>query len=291
MGSDVLILTIYFLVVIYVLYQMALSVEKNLEDRLLIKLDTDTLLGQVSSQLQQQPYTERITAAIDRPKYGRKKLPPQLALRVQSQQSPKKRQPIMVEVGPTGTMPMGRALSSLKLTIRNNTQDAQVYVDWDRSSLTTDPARQAQRVVRTGVLMDSSLSRPQVLGVINPGESISTQVTGETCLGVEPKTQTLVPTRPLVNMTTVAMTALPDDMVDDEMPAITAYGLRLMVGVRRVTEQESYTTYLLLPFGFQAFLLKDEIAFPPLRWLLNRPRPVAARDALSTLLLGRSSRR
>ena len=44
MGSDVLILTIYFLVVIYVLYQMALSVEKNLEDRLLIKLDTDTPL-------------------------------------------------------------------------------------------------------------------------------------------------------------------------------------------------------------------------------------------------------
>ncbi|MEM1241984.1 MAG: hypothetical protein AAGI45_19295 [Cyanobacteria bacterium P01_H01_bin.26] len=291
MGSDVLILTIYFLVVIYVLYQMALSVEKNLEDRLLIKLDTDTLLGQVSSQLRQQPYAERITAAIERPKYGRKKLPPQLALRVQSQQSPKQRQPIMVEVGPTGTMPMGRALSSLQLTIRNNTQDAQVYVDWDRSSLTTDPARQAQRVVRTGVLMDSSLSRPQVLGVINPGETISTQVTGETCLGVEAKTQTLVPTRPLVNMTTVAMTALPDGVADDEMPAIIAYGLRLMVGVRRVTEQESYTTYLLLPFGFQAFLLKDEIAFPPLRWLLNRPRPAAARDALSTLLLGRSSRR
>ena len=62
MGSDVLILTIYFLVVIYVLYQMALSVESNLEDKVEIVLDREQLVDQIHGQLEQQGIPNFITA-------------------------------------------------------------------------------------------------------------------------------------------------------------------------------------------------------------------------------------
>ena len=83
-----------------------------------------------------------------------------------------------------------------------------------------------------------------------------------------------------------------DSFEDEEEFRLVAYSLRLMIGIRHITnQQKNHTTYLLLPFNFQSVLLPDEIAFPPLRWLLNRPRPENARDALTTLLLGRSPRR
>ncbi|MEO1590047.1 MAG: hypothetical protein AAFU71_02020, partial [Cyanobacteria bacterium J06632_22] len=51
MGSDVLILTIYFLVVIYVLYQMALSLESQLEEKVKISLNLKESAQSVQAQL------------------------------------------------------------------------------------------------------------------------------------------------------------------------------------------------------------------------------------------------
>ena len=81
MGSDVLILTIYFLVVIYVLYQMALSVENTLENKLKIDLNRETLSEQVNRQLSQisPTNTQKISASVDQVEYEGKKLPPFLA--------------------------------------------------------------------------------------------------------------------------------------------------------------------------------------------------------------------
>ncbi len=291
MGSDVLILTIYFLVVIYVLYQMALSVENSLENKLKVDLNQDLLLDQINQQLQQLPDPQQITAQVEELKIEGKKLPPQLALTVTSRLNPQQKRKVVAKVGPMGKMPMGESLMALDVTIVNTTSDAQVFIDWDKSSVTAGTTRQTQRVVRSGIPISGDLSRSQVLSVINPGEVFSTKVTGENRLSLDAETRTLKPGRPLINMQEVAnyisiFMEGPED--DEEIPPIMAYSLGLMIGIRQIThDQTNHTAYLLLPFAFQAVLLPDEIAFPPLRWLLKRPRPANARDAISTLILGR----
>ena len=291
MGSDVLILTIYFLVVIYVLYQMALSVEKSLENKLKINLNQDILLDQINQQLKQLPDSQQIEADVEELQFEGKKLPPHLALTVTSQNPPKQRRKVIVKVGPMGKMPIAESLMSLNVSIINTTSDAQVFIDWDKSSITAGTARQTQRVVRSGIPISGDLSRSQVLSVINPGETFGTKVTGENRLSLNAETRTLAPGRPLINMQEVAnyiAVFMEDPEEDEEIPPVMAYSLGLMIGIRQIThDQTNHTAYLLLPFAFQAVLLPDEIAFPPLRWLLKRPRPVNARDALSTLIMGR----
>lgn len=291
MGSDVLVLTIYFLVVIYVLYQMALSVESSLENKLRIDLNRGILLDQINQQLDQLPDDQQITAEVEELEIEGKKLPPQLALTVTSQNNPKQKRKVVVKVGPMGKMPMAESLMALNVTVINTTSDAQIFIDWDKSSVTAGISRQTQRVVRSGIPISGDLSRSQVLSVTNPGETFVTKVTGENRLSLNAETRTLAPGRPLINMQEVAtkIALLMEDTGDDEtIPPVFAYSLGLMIGIRQIThDQTNHTAYLLLPFMFQAVLLPDEIAFPPLRWLLNRPRPATAREAFSTLILGR----
>lgn len=292
MGSDVLILTIYFLVVIYVLYQMALSVENTLENKLNVDLNREALLGQVNQQLQQLPRTQQITAVVEELEFKGFKRPPQLALTVTSQNNPQQKRKVTVYVGPMGKMPMAMTLMDLNVTITNTTSDAQVFIDWDKSTVSAGISRRTQRVVRSGIPISGDLSRSQVLSVINPGESFVARVTGENCLSLDPETRNLKAGKPLVQMIEVA--ELITDLLEtpggdiNDIPPMMAYGLGLMIGIRQIThDQTNHTAYLLLPFEFQAVLLPDEVAFPPLRWLLSRPRPTNARDALSTLILGR----
>ncbi|NEQ52197.1 MAG: hypothetical protein F6K11_18995 [Leptolyngbya sp. SIO3F4] len=309
MGSDVLILTIYFLVVIYVLYQMALSVENTLENKLKVALNDNFLLEQVNLQLEQlaksQKTPQKITANIDQLEIKGTKLPPFLSLQVTSHNDPEEKFMVLVDVGPTGKMPIASEIKDLSISIQNTTNDAQVFIDWDQSSITSGKARRTQRVVRSGIPITGGLPRAQVLSVINPKESFFSKVTGENCLGFDADTQTLKAKIPLAEMIEVAEyildmmelnsklnSASGEDFIEEEVGPTLVYGLRLMLGIRQITyEQNSHTTYLMLPFEFEAIMLADEIAFPPLRWLLNRPRPASARDAISTLLLGQPSRR
>lgn len=302
MGSDVLILTIYFLVVIYVLYQMALSVENTLENKLKVDLNREALNTQVNLQLKQRTSNkQKITANVDQIEFEGRKFPPFLALNVTSHNDPEEEGMVVVEVGPSGKMPLAMSIRDLSVRIQNSTSDAQVFIDWDKSSVTSGMNRRTQRVVRSGIPISGGLPHSQLLTVINPRETFMGQVTGENCLSLDPDTQTLKAKRPLAEMIDVAEYIT--DMIEanarlyqgnddidimEEVGSTLAYGLRLMVGIRQITyEQNSQTTYLMLPFEFEAILLADEIAFPPLRWLLKRPRPANARDALSTLLLGR----
>ncbi|MBE9067106.1 hypothetical protein IQ260_10610 [Leptolyngbya cf. ectocarpi LEGE 11479] len=294
MSNDVLILTIYFLVVIYVLYQMALAIESNLEDKVKVDLDRDALANEVNRQLTRQTHLKKATASVEQLEFKGIKLPPFLAIQVPAQADSQSLRQIRVTVTPMGKMSRNTSHKSLKIEVHNLTADAQVYVDWDKSSIATNNSM--QRAVRTGIPMGSDLSRGQILSVVNPGDRFNTEVTGENCLSLNADSRTLEAQKPLIDMEGV-ITKLSDplnrvDSFDDEELAIVAYSLRLMVGVRYITERRTnYTAYLLLPFDFVAVLLPDEIAFPPLRWLLNRPRPENARDALTTLLLGRPSKR
>ncbi|MEM7063964.1 MAG: hypothetical protein AAF572_12475 [Cyanobacteria bacterium P01_B01_bin.77] len=298
MSNDVLILTIYFLVVIYVLYQMALAIESNLEDKVKVDLDREALTNEVNRQLARQTHLKNATASVEELKLTIKgktiKLPPFLGIQVPAQADPQSLRQIRVTVTPMGKMSRNTSHKSLNIEVHNLTADAQVYVDWDKSSIAANNS--TQRAVRTGIPMGSDLSRGQILSVVNPGDRFKTEVTGENCLSLNADSRTLEAQKPLINMEGV-ITKLSDplnrvDSFDDEDLSIVAYSLRLMVGVRYITERRTnYTAYLLLPFDFMAVLLPDEIAFPPLRWLLNRPRPENARDALTTLLLGRPSKR
>lgn len=294
MSNDVLILTIYFLVVIYVLYQMALSIESNLDDKIKVDLDRETLTDEVNRQLAQQPHLERAIATVEQLEYKGIKMPPYLALKVASPNEPKILHQLRVTVTPLGKMTRNTSLSKISVEINNMTEDAQVYIDWDKSSISTAKTKM-QRVVRTGIPIGGDLSRGQIFSVVNPGTAFKADVTGEACLSLNPDDRTLEAKKSLIDMGDV-IEILSDPMagMDDfeEDLQIVAYSLRLMVGIRYITDQQkNNTAYLLLPFDFVAVLLPDEIAFPPLRWLLNRPRPENARDALTTLLLGRQSRR
>ncbi|MEL6333896.1 MAG: hypothetical protein AAFQ76_15045 [Cyanobacteria bacterium J06626_26] len=298
MGSDVLILTIYFLVVIYVLYQMALSIESNLEDKVEIVLDQDKLVEQIHGQLKQQGKPNFITATVAELELAGKKLPPRLNLTFSG--SGEKvtigkgddaleyflEDTVMVSVLPMGKMTLNRSLGSLNINIKNSTSH-RIYIDWDRSSVTTGMPRWTQRVIRSNIPITGTLSQPQVLSVIYPDGTFITQVTGETCIGHDPETQNLVPIMPLVEILEIAQllkNRIEEFGEDASLPPVIAYTLILMIGIEQPNQK---TIYLKLPFDFQAKLLAETIAFPPLRWLLSGPRPANARDALSTLLLGR----
>lgn len=293
MSNDVLILTIYFLVVIYVLYQMALTIESNLDDKVKVELRREALEAEVNRQLKQQSHLKQSMAKVEQLTYKGIKLPPYLALKVTSPNNPKMQLPIRVTVTPMGKMSRNTAHKSMKIEVHNMTDDAQVYIDWDKSSISTIGS--TQRVVRTGIPIGSDLSRGQIFSVVNPGDLFTASITGENCLSINPESSTLEAKKTLIDMgSVIARLSDPLDQMDDseEEFNVTAYSLRLMVGIRHITnQQKNYTTYLLLPFSFAAVLLPDEIAFPPLRWLLSRPRPENARDALTTLVLGRPTRR
>ncbi|MEL6454927.1 MAG: hypothetical protein AAFQ40_09450, partial [Cyanobacteria bacterium J06623_5] len=62
---DALLLTIYFLVVFYVLYQMALSLEDKLEDKVIIHLDKEFLAEQTQAQLSCQASAKHIKASVE----------------------------------------------------------------------------------------------------------------------------------------------------------------------------------------------------------------------------------
>lgn len=291
MGNDVLILTIYFLVVIYVLYQMALSIESNLDNKVKVDLDRETLINEINKQLQNQPHLNQAIATVEQLEFRGRKLPPFLALKITSPNDPKKQRQIRITVTPIGRMTRNTSIKSLTVDVNNLTDESQVYIDWDKSSISPSNPRM-QRVVRTGIPMGSNLSRAQVLSVVNPGASFVTNITGEGCLGVDSENRTLEAKTSLVDMGSI-IAELSEGMgtADFGQEVIPAYSLRLMIGIRNISDQQDHNTaYLLLPFKFLAVLLPDEIAFPPLRWLLNRPRPENARDAISTLLLGRSSK-
>ncbi|NEP62870.1 MAG: hypothetical protein F6K31_39140 [Symploca sp. SIO2G7] len=301
MSNDTLILTIYFLVVIYVLYQMALTVESNLDDKVKVDLDRDTIEKEVNRQLGQQTHLQKAIAKVEELELKVKnktiKLPPFLAVKFSSQVNPQRLNQIRVTVTPMGKMSRNSSHKSLNVEVHNLTDDAQVYIDWDKSSISAAVSKSIQRVVRTGIPIGSDLSRGQILSVVNPGDLFKTAVTGENCLSMNPDSRTLEAKIPLVEMDNViALLSEPSKKLssfdDEDEFTVVAYSLRLMVGIRSITERpNTYTTYLLLPFDFAAVLLPDEIAFPPLRWLLNRPRPENARDAFTSLLIGRPTKR
>jgi hypothetical protein len=296
---DTLLLTVYFLVVIYVLYQMALSLEDKLEDKVVIDLDRDFTKEQTQSQLSSQPFGKNIIASVEDMGFGKEKkvkrpiltltfddtkpmpryLPDAEALRKiglsEQQIEDMGKDRISIEVLPIGKRTLKQSILVLSIDVKNKTEDSQVYLDWDRSSL--EMFGQGNRIIRSTANMARDLSQPQIFGTINPGQSVRFDVNIERNYTRDPTTGLLKQPLPVVDLKQRVDQSQLTDPTKKEENIQALYGLDLMVRFKRTSEPDNKMINLLVPFAFTLKIEVDQPAFPPLRWLLrnigrrNRP--------------------
>jgi len=293
-----LLLTIYFLVVFYVLYQMALSLEDKLEDKVIIRLDTDFLAEQTQMQLSSQR-VKHISANSAEIKLKDTKIKYQaLSLSVKQELSDEQlnspqfqdmkslgmtepeilemlQKKMMIRVGPTNKQPL-RPISYLSITATNDTPDMQLYINWDRSSI--EMYKQGHRIIRsTANNRPRDLSRPQIFSVVNPGQSVTSDITIEKNYEYIGETQQMKLSKPLVDLKERVELSQMTDPTTAEKNLQPLYNLDLMVGIKRTIERDEALINLLVPFSFELEIQPDKPAFPPMRWLLrnfgrrNRP--------------------
>lgn len=297
---DALLLTIYFLVVFYVLYQMALSLENKLEDKVIIKLDTDFLAEQTQMQLSShrsdakhiQASTEEIGMKDTKFKYNALSLAIKQDLRIEQIDSAVvetmrslgmteeemlslAQKKITIRVVPLNKQTL-RPISYLSITATNDTPDMQLYINWDHSSL--EMYKQGHRIIRsTSNNRPRDLSQPQIFSVVNPGQSVMSDVTIEKNYAYDSETNQMKLARPLVDLAERLELSQMTDPTKEEKNIQPLYNLDLMIGIKRVVEHDSKLINLLVPFSFSLEIEPDRPAFPPMRWLLrnfgrrNRP--------------------
>jgi hypothetical protein len=301
---DTLLLAVYFLVVLYVLYQMALSLEDQQEEKVEILVEENTLSGQTQGQLELQGNTWNITSAVRKvgikgQKGGRpclklifdadKEMPlPPGAEEVWKKLGLDKDRfednelfqeslhpQITLQITPVNQQTL-RAIPHLTLMVDNDTADMQVYLFWDRSSF--EMMRQGSRVIRLTSNAPVDLLQAQVPTVINPGMMVTTNFTAENRFVRDPETRLVRPNpEPIVDLKErIGMSKLTDPTSgEDNIQGL--YSVDLMVGIKHRTESDSKIIGLLVPFIYKIRIKVDEPAFPLIRWFLRnygRRRPV-----------------
>ncbi|EDX84888.1 hypothetical protein S7335_2587 [Synechococcus sp. PCC 7335] len=291
---DAFLLTVYFLVVIYVLYQMALSLEDRLEDKVIIHLDKDLLAEQTQTQLsfQEKVRSNKIKAVVEERSSNDSEVRfPVLCLLVGDAPDASKMDPsqladlrkigldnraiasmlhpkIEIRVKPTGQQPIKPPLLYLSVTVDNRTASLQTYINWDNSSL--EMLKQGHRVVRSIPNMLRDLSQAQVHSVVNPGQAVTSEVTIESNYIYDAKSGQMKLIKPLVNLEDRLAQSKLTNSTTDSNNIQPLYQLDLMVGIKNATAQDTELINLLIPFSFQLEFKPDQIALPPLRWVLRR---------------------
>jgi hypothetical protein len=137
---NLLVLTIYFLCVTYVLYQMV----NSFNDEFTIKL----VKGELDDQLDKNRLKDRLEVSFKfDPRY---------------------------EINNEKTK-----LKDLAITVKNKSQHFPIYVDWDRSSMTDWFGDSARRIIRTVPGNPLDLSQEQVYSVVSPERSMSAKIAAE----------------------------------------------------------------------------------------------------------------
>ncbi|MGF1460937.1 MAG: hypothetical protein ACFBSG_18150 [Leptolyngbyaceae cyanobacterium] len=250
MGVEVLILTIYFICVIYVLYQMALSVEDKLEDQVEIFLAGEELAAAINAQLQRQTL---YIAEAETPAPGSSLLKISF---FDNDEDPMGA--ISIQVMPLGKRPLQPPINSLNVSIVNTLPDQQVFLEWDRSAITVYGGF-AQRVIRQVPGSATNLLPSQAPTVVNPGFQSNVSITGEGFL-----------TRPDNQFSLEMGSALIDVSKIPNMPPPTRqYSLQMALWIRSMLNPHSPALQLILPFNFRFEVLEDHVALPILSWLLN----------------------
>ncbi len=288
---NALLLFIYFLVVFYVLYQMALSLEKRLEDRVIIHVEKDFLAEQTQTQLACQDDADHIKASADEMSFGKGKLK-YTVLKLSVRKAAARailtsaeavslknmglsdegilalfEDKISIRVTPTGQQRL-RPISFLSVFVNNETSDMQVYINWDHSSI--ELFDDSNRVIRSTPNMPHDLSQPQIFSVVNPSRSMSSDVTIEKNYFYSPESDRMELGASLVNLEERLELSQVTDPTTEEKNIQPLYTLDLMVGLKRVTEPKEKLINLLIPFVFTLEIEPDKIALPPLRWVLRQ---------------------
>jgi hypothetical protein len=263
MELDILILTVYFICIGYVIYQMALSVEAELEDQVVLVADREGLEAAVRSQLINQGFPEDAAEGLTA---APAPLSPTTALRLAVPEprtiTDEAGQPVegqvVVQVLPQGPHPL-QPVPHLTVQILNQTQGLQITVDWDRSSLSR-MNNQVRRVIRPTPGMRLDLGLPQVTSVVNPNQFLSTAITSEDTFNRDPVTQLLQMATPLLDIEKMAV--MP--------PPARKYALELFLQLTPLTGRGARSIVLLVPFRFMVNVLPAQPAIPLLNWIMRR---------------------
>ena len=264
MERDILILTVYFICMGYVVYQMALSIEAELEDQVVLVPDAPNLESTVRAQLVRQGFSEQAVKVLGA---GPPPLKTAMTLELmvpepksysppEGSANPAAGGPIMVQVLPQGPHPL-QPVKGLTVQVVNQSHAIQVTVDWDRSSITR-MGTEIRRVIRHTPGMRLDLSLPQVTSVVNPNQFLSTAITSEDCFGRNAETQVLEVAAPLVDIAKVAGLKSPN------------YALDLVVQLMPFGGRGGRPIMLLLPFRFVIQPLPAKAAIPLVNWILKR---------------------
>lgn len=249
MGVEILILTIYFICVIYVIYQMALSVEAKREDQFEIEFDGEALQAAVSTQLAQQTLYEVETEVVAQGTAL-------LKMTFLNQQQPVG--VVAVQMSPVGKQPLEPPINNIRVSIANTLPDQQVFINWDHSAISVYGGP-AQRVIRQVPGRPTDLLQPQVYTVVNPQLQTNVAVTSENMLS-RPADQMALE----IGSSLIDMKQIPKFKEQQRQ-----YSLRLLMWVRSMAYPDSPAMQLLLPFTFQIKVLPDHVALPILSWLLD----------------------
>lgn len=287
---DTLLLTIYFIVVFYVLYKMALGLEDKLEDKVVILLDEKTLNQQTNDQLSFQKNARRFSARIKQVALGKEKKVKHTALQLVA--DPDKLMPIgpealllqekmkmsdealqeylhekiTIRVSPINKQKL-KPVVYLGVTVDNDTANTLVTINWDRSSI--EMFGQGNRTVRSTANMPIDLSQPQVLTVVNPGMVVSSNVTTERKYNRDPETNRVGMPEPLVDLKQRVEMSKMTNPTSDKANIQPLYTLDLMLGLKGRTETDTELVNVLVPFIFKMKIEVDQPAFPPIRWMLR----------------------
>ncbi|WP_035991294.1 hypothetical protein [Leptolyngbya sp. KIOST-1] len=266
MEIDILILTVYFICVGYVVYQMALSIEEELEDQVVLVPDGASLESSVRSQLVRQGFAEDAAEVLQA---GVEPLGKSVSLRLvvpepRSLAPPNQRSDelqtgqIVVQVLPQGPHPL-KPIQGLTVQVINESRALQLTIDWDRSSISR-MTNEIRRVIRHTPGMRLDLALPQVVSVVNPNQYLSTVVTSEDCFSRNADTQVLQQAAPVVDV---------PKMADLKAPLRT-YALDLVVQLKPFSDRGGRPVMLLLPFRFAIQPLPAKAAIPLVNWILKR---------------------
>ena len=290
---DAFLLTVYFLVVIYVLYQMALSLENQLEDKVIIHLDKAFSAKQTQDQLSRLKNVGHSVMAVatdegfkdSKVKFPVLKLLVGAAPNLSSIDAKKLsdlksiglddsailtllQKKIAIQVKPTGQQTVNNPLFYLSVTVNNGTADRQVYLNWDHSSL--EMFKQGHRIIRSTPNMPRDLSQSQVLSVVNPGQTVTSDITIEKNYFYSPESSQMQLGRPLVDLKARLERSKLTNPTEEIKNIQPLYNLDLMVDIKRLADPTARPISLLIPFKFTLEIKPDRIALPPLRWLLRR---------------------
>ncbi|NJM96031.1 MAG: hypothetical protein HC800_01365 [Phormidesmis sp. RL_2_1] len=286
-----LLLAVYILVVLYVLYQMALSLEKQQEAKVIIGLDEAFLEEQTVRQLSMQPGARNIRAKVEKVGFGKNKfsvlaftfeqappipIPPKdlekwekdgmTPQQVSQRNQEWSKERISIQVLPVGEK-KAVLIPFLSIDVKNKTRDLQIHLDWDYSSI--EMFGQGNRVIRSTSNTFRDLSQPQIFGTVNPNRVVRFDVNIERNYTRDPQTNQLKQPMPLANLEQRLASAKLTDPTSTEKNIEPLYGLDLMVRIKGTAEPDNKMINLLVPFAFNLEIKVDPPAFPPLRWFLR----------------------